>query len=291
MLLEHLLCTSLSPGARWGSSSHPPHGGPLRAPLCPPLRADQASVPGLAAAQTPEPGNRGPPWPGLDLDSGLELTRHSLVSIPVRAGEWGRRSPPPSTAGEHVLQKDAHRALSPGCPGGTRLCCRSLGLEHLPPPVTHLSRWEARRHAPSAPGRGAPRNPPQGPWPTAATGPLGSSGGCVLGKRHLQLPLRPLLFLGPCPSALTSRHPSPGAVLLGPWVMGPSPSFTPHVPLTVPVGWHPIPQTRVEARLLRITHACQLGSPVLLSPRCLPSAHRRLPGRWPRLVGGLGRAL
>lgn len=163
MLVEHLLCTSLSPGARWGSSSHAPHRGPLRAPLCPPHRADRSSVPGLAAAQTPEPGNRGPLWPGLDLDSGLELTRHSLVSIPVRAREWGRWSPPPSTAGEQVLWKDAHRALSPGCPGGTRLCCRSPGLEHLPPPVSHLSRWEAWRHAPSAPGRGAPRNPPRGP--------------------------------------------------------------------------------------------------------------------------------
>ena len=236
-----------------GAQAHMHH---TRAPLCPPHRADRSSVPGLAAAQTPEPGNRGPPWPGLDLDSGLELTRHSLVSIPVRAREWGRWSPPPSTAGEQVLWKDAHRALSPGCPGGTRLCCRSPGLEHLPPPVSHLSRWEAWRHAPSAPGRGAPWNPPQGPWPTAATGPL-SSRGRVLGKRHLQLPLQPLLFLGPCPSALTSRRPSPGAVLLSPWVTGPP--HPPRVPLTVRVGWHPIPQMRVEARLLWITHGVSMG--------------------------------
>lgn len=72
--------------------------------------------------------------------------------------------------------------------------------------------WAGGRHSATPPqhwGGGAPpRSPPQGPWPTAATGPLGSSGGHVLGKRHLQLPLRPLLFFSPCPSALTSRHPS-----------------------------------------------------------------------------------
>lgn len=171
----HTCCAPRSARGPAGAQApiHPSHGGPPGAPLCRPLWADPSSVLGLAAAQMPEPGDWDPPWPGLDLDSGLELTRHRRVSVPVRPPEWGRRSPPPSTAAEQVL--------GPGCPSSTHLCCHSLGLEHPPLPVTHLSK--AQRHAPSAP-EGAPRNPARGsmahgshraPWDLRGSVPGGVS--------------------------------------------------------------------------------------------------------------------
>lgn len=225
MLAARLLCTSLSPGGLPGlklTSTH--HTGAL--PGLPSAGRSGLTHPPSRALPLPRHLSLAigaPPWPGLDLDSGLELTRHRHVSVPVRPPEGGRRSPAPSTAGKQVLRKDARRALGPGCPSSAHLCCHSLGLEHPPLPVTHLSK--AQRHAPSAPEGAPPQNPPPGsmahgshraPWHLQGSLP----GGC-----H---PAAPLLFLNPCPSALTSPHPSAGSCPEQPLGDGPpSPSSRP----------------------------------------------------------------
>lgn len=154
-LIEHQLCTPPSLGPTGVQACSPPPPPILALPSAAGSRLERCPFQGLAAAQMPEPGIPGPP--GL-ASSGLGLTSCSLGTYPAGAREWQSESPPPPGPGQRLTcQVSTMRCpelSAQGAQARPHPCCLALGLEHLLLTwlLTCLSRWEARLHAPSAPG-------------------------------------------------------------------------------------------------------------------------------------------